>query len=159
MLSTSAQRHVLAVRRRCNLVCWDCHFFQVEAWPLRLHFLQLHSPGSFPLPCIDACAHVFSCHVLLCTHVRAQNRTIGCLSRARLPDSAGRCCHFQILAGGTFFNIVLYDDVFGKRGSLWKEVVMDALQMLLSLLCLGYGVWALIPVKYQILGSSQNSEA
>ena len=101
-------------------------------------------------PC-RASTHVFSCNVLL----RAQNRTCGCLNRARLPDLAGRCCHFQILSAGTFFNIVLYDDAFGKRGSLWKEVVMDAVQILLSLLCLGYGVWAFVPVKYASLGSGQ----
>merc|ERR1712216_992990 len=52
-----------------------------------------------------------------------------------------------ILSAGTFFNIVLYDEAFGKRARLWKEVLMDALQMLMSLVCLGYGIWALIPVK------------
>lgn len=59
-----------------------------------------------------------------------------------------------ILSAGTFFNIVLYDEAFGKRARLWKEVVMDALQMLMSLVCLGYGIWALIPVKYSGIASS-----
>ena len=49
---------------------------------------------------------------------------------------------------------MLYDEAFGKRARLWKEVVMDALQMLMSLVCLGYGIWALIPVKYSGIVSS-----